>query len=95
MFGVHLLLRGWLLFKAGYMKKLLGAVMLIVAVSYLIDGFCQILISGYDSPIMSIYVGWLEALLPVWLIMKGRKVEAWAMLTQPPLSDGCTPYLQK
>ncbi|MCL2667021.1 MAG: DUF4386 domain-containing protein, partial [Micrococcales bacterium] len=65
MFGVHLLLRGWLLFAAGYMKKVLGIVMWVVAAGYLVDGFGQILVAGYTG---SNPVGWLEVALPVWLI---------------------------
>jgi hypothetical protein len=75
MFGVHLLLRGWLLFKAAYMKKILGIVMWIVGVAYLIDGFGQILMSCYNTPYVSSAVGALEALLIVWLLVKGRKTE--------------------
>ncbi|MDR2712753.1 MAG: DUF4386 domain-containing protein [Clostridiales bacterium] len=74
MFSIHLLLRGWLLLKAGYLKKMLGIVMLIVAAGYLIDGFGRILISGYNSSLVSVYVGWLEVVLPIWLLAKGRKI---------------------
>jgi len=73
MFGVHLIFRGCLLFKAGYMKKWLGVIILVVAAGYLVDGFGQILISGYDS--LSGYVGALEAVLVIWLLVKGRKIE--------------------
>ena len=75
MFGIHLILRGWLLYRAAYMDKMLGIVMFIVAAGYLIDGFGQILISGYNSSVVSVYVGWMEALLPIWLIIKVRKAE--------------------
>ena len=59
---------------AGYMKKWLGVIILIVAAGYLIDGFGQILISGYDSTVVSDYVGALEAVLIIWLLAKGRKI---------------------
>jgi len=72
-FGIHLFLRGGLFFKAGYMKKWLGIALLIAASGYLIDGFGQMLISGYDIPVVG-YVGILEAVLAVWLLVEGRKV---------------------
>ena len=87
MFGIHLLLRGWLLLKAGYMKRILGILMLVVAAGYLIDGFGQILISGYDSSVVSVYVGWLEVVLPIWLFIKGRKVEKACKTDNPRLSQ--------
>ena len=71
-FGVHLFLRGSLFLKAGYMKKWLGIALLIAASGYLIDGFGQMLISGY-IPVVG-YVGILEAVLAIWLLVEGRKV---------------------
>ena len=73
MFGVHMLLRGYLFVKAGYMKKWLGIILLIVAAGYLFDGFGQILVSGFGNPLVTNYVGWFEALLVIWLLIKGRK----------------------
>ncbi|MCL2423260.1 MAG: DUF4386 domain-containing protein [Micrococcales bacterium] len=68
MFGVHLLLRGWLLFTAGYLKKVLGITMWVVAVGYLVDAFGQMLIATYTTAWVSNSVGWLEVVLPLWLV---------------------------
>lgn len=75
MFGVHLMLRGYLFLKAGCMKKWLGIALMTAAAGYLIDGFGQILFHGYDTSFVSNYVGILEVLLPVWLLVKGRNAE--------------------
>ena len=72
-FGIHLFLRGGLFFKAGYMKKWLGIALLIAAAGYLMDGFGQMLMSGYNIPVVG-YVGILEAILAVWLLVEGRKI---------------------
>ncbi|MCL2012382.1 MAG: DUF4386 domain-containing protein [Cystobacterineae bacterium] len=70
LFGIHLLLRGYLFL---YIKKWLGIALIFAAAGYLFDGFSQILISGYNTTVVTNYVGWLEILLPIWLLVQGRK----------------------
>ena len=72
-FGLHLLLRGCLFFWAGYMKKLLGIALILAGAAYLFDGFAQIIVFGYNTTYVATYLGTLEILLPVWLLIKGRR----------------------
>lgn len=73
-FSIHLLLLGFLLLKAGYMKNVLGILVLVCGAGYLIDGFGKLLIENYTlSLTMFTFIG--EVVLLFWLLIKGRKIE--------------------
>jgi len=73
-FGFHLLLLGYLVFKAGYMRKILGILIILAALGYLIDGFGKLLSADYTVSIsMFTFIG--EVILIFWLLIKGRKIE--------------------
>jgi len=73
-FGFHLLLLGYLIFKAGYMRKILGILLIVAALGYLTDGFGKLLSGNYDLTI-SLYTFIGEVVLIFWLLIKGRKIQ--------------------
>ncbi|WP_197684174.1 DUF4386 domain-containing protein [Planococcus antarcticus] len=48
-FGMHLLLIGYLVFKSGFMPKLLGILVMLAGLGYLIDSFAKIELSNYSD----------------------------------------------
>ena len=73
-FGFHLLLLGYLILKAGYMRKILGILILLAASGYLTDGFCKLLFAGYSISISKFtFIG--EVILIFWLLIAGRKIK--------------------
>ena len=73
-FGIHLLLLGYLILKAGYMRKILGILILLAASGYLIDGFCKLLLTDYNISISKFtFIG--EVILIFWLLIVGRKIK--------------------
>jgi hypothetical protein len=72
LFGIHLLLLGWLAIRSGFIPRWLGALISIAGIGYLADGAGKILISGYSvSVAMYTFIG--EVLLIFWLIWLGIK----------------------
>jgi hypothetical protein len=72
-FGVHLLGIGYLAFKAGYMKRILGVLLVLAGAGYLIDGFGKLLSTSYTIELSAFtFVG--EVVLIVWLFTQGRKM---------------------
>jgi hypothetical protein len=72
-FGVHLLLLGYLLFRAGYMKKSLGILVLIAGLGYMADGVGKVPTSNYTINISGFtFIG--EVVLILWLLTGGRKI---------------------
>lgn len=73
-FGFHLLLLGYLVFKAGYMRNVLGILLLLAALGYIMDGFGKLFFHNYTVSIsMFTFIG--ELILIFWLLIKGGKVE--------------------
>ncbi len=73
-FGLHLLLLGYLVYKAGYMRKVLGILIIIAGAGYMIDSFGKLL-SAHYSMTVSIFTFIGEVILIFWLFIKGWKIE--------------------
>lgn len=72
LFGMHLLILGYLVFKSGFFPKWLGVLVSIASVGYLVDSFGKILIPNYNLTLsMFTFVG--EFLLIFWLLGKSVK----------------------
>ena len=69
-FAFHLLILGYLIYKADYFPKLLGILVAIAGLGYLVDGIGNILVPAYSADI-AIYTFIGELLLIFWLIWKG------------------------
>lgn len=75
-FSFHILLLGYLVFKSGYVPRILGVLLLITSISYLVDSAGIILFSNYPVLISSILalpmiIG--ELVFIIWLVFKGGK----------------------
>lgn len=71
-FGLHLLILGYLAFKSGYIPKILGILVIVAGLGYTIDSFGKFLSPSYDlSLAMFTFIG--EVLLIFWLLWKGIK----------------------
>jgi hypothetical protein len=72
LFGFHLLVLGYLVFKSGYIPKWLGVFLVLAAVGYIVDGFGKTLSPGYNLNIAQFtFVG--EVLLIFWLLWRAFK----------------------
>jgi Domain of unknown function (DUF4386) len=73
LFGAHLLLVGYLIYRSGFAPKLLGVLVAVAGAGYLVDSFGALLFSGYSLSIGAFtFVG--EFLLMIWLLIKGRTI---------------------
>jgi hypothetical protein len=72
LFGFHLLVLGYLVFKSGYIPKWLGVFLVLAAVGYIVDGFGKTLSPDYTLNIAQFtFVG--EVLLIFWLLWRAVK----------------------
>lgn len=80
-FGFHCLILGYLLFRAAFVPKILGILMIAAALGYLVDSFGFILMSNYAEyeAVLSIVVFGpaiiAELSLAIWLLFKGASYE--------------------
>jgi hypothetical protein len=73
-FGLHLFFLGYLVYKSGYIPRILGVLLVVSSVCYLIQGFGNILAPKYEE--IFALVGWfsiIELAFPLWLVIKGVK----------------------
>jgi hypothetical protein len=69
-FGLHLLVLGYLVFESAYFPRFMGVLVVIAGLGYLMDGFGSVLVPGYSLEVSRFtFVG--EALLIFWLLWRG------------------------
>jgi hypothetical protein len=73
--GLWLLPLGVLVFKSGFLPKVLGVLLVIAGASYVIESGTQILSPGLATISQFTFVG--EVLFTLWLLIKGVNVERW------------------
>ena len=74
--GLWLFPLGYLVFKSGFLPRILGVLLMIGCFGYLIDSFAFFLLPDFDATISQFtFIG--EVLLPLWLLIKGVNVEQW------------------
>lgn len=71
-FGLHLCVLGYLVYKSGYIPKLLGILLVIVSLCYAIQNFGNILLPNYAQIFALVgNLAFIEIAFPVWLLIKG------------------------
>lgn len=77
--SLHAFALGYLIFKSGYLPKLLGLLFLVAALGYLIDGAGLLLSLSYEttSAFIAIAIAIAEIAFPLWLLFKGVNVSQW------------------
>jgi hypothetical protein len=75
LFGLHLLLIGYLAYRSGYVPRLLGALLAVAGLGYAIDSVGVVLSQGAWTDISSFtFIG--EFLLALWLLIRARRIAA-------------------
>jgi hypothetical protein len=73
--GLWLFPMGYLVFKSGFLPKILGVLLMIGCVGYVIDSVTHFLLPDFGFTFSEFtFVG--ELLLPLWLVIKGVDVES-------------------
>ena len=73
-FGLHLLLLGYLVYRSGYLPKVIGGLLVFVGLVYLVQSFGNILLPDAKDLFTAISaLAFLEIAFPVWLLIKGVK----------------------
>ncbi|GAB3655802.1 DUF4386 domain-containing protein [Glycomyces tarimensis] len=71
-FGVHLLLIGWLAYRADFIAKIFGVLLAIAGVGYFVDGIGTIAVRDYSLD-LALYTFFGELALMLWLLIKGTR----------------------
>jgi hypothetical protein len=78
-FGFHLLLLGYLVYRSGFWPRILGILLMIASLGYLAQSYGHILAPQFDDIFATIVLVAVPAELAftVWLLWKGVDVERW------------------
>jgi hypothetical protein len=77
--GLWLFPMGYLIFKSGFLPRIIGIALIIGCFGYLIDSFAAFLLPTLKLNLI-LLTSWGELLLPLWLLFKGVNVEQWKKL---------------
>lgn len=89
-FGLHLVLLGYVVFKSGYVPRLLGVLLVVAGVGYFGDSFGKFLIPGYGLNLATFtFIG--EPLLMLWLLFEGARAHPRAKPSHPVARGSATP----
>jgi hypothetical protein len=67
---------GYLVFKSGFLPRILGVLLIINGLGYLIDSFAALLLPALNVNLV-LFTGWVEVVFALWLVIKGVNVEGW------------------
>jgi hypothetical protein len=79
-FGLHLGVLGFLVYRSGFLPRILGILMVVSALGYLADSFTKFLVpQSVETLAIVVVVTALIGELPLtlWLLVKGVNVERW------------------
>jgi hypothetical protein len=77
LFGLHLLVEGYLAYRSGYVPRPLGALLAIAGLGYATDSLGAMLSHGSWTPVSTFtFLG--EFLLALWLLIRARQISATA-----------------
>ena len=74
--GLWLLPLGYLVFKSGFLPKILGILLIIAGLGYLFEFFTFFLFPSQEISI-KMFTFWGEVILALWLLIMGVNVEKW------------------
>ena len=75
--GLWLFPMGYLVFKSGFLPRVIGILLMIGCFGYLIDSFAAFL--GYSVSTI-FFLAWGELIFLLWLLIKGVDAERWKQL---------------
>jgi hypothetical protein len=78
-FSLDVFLVGYLIFKSGYLPKVLGVLFIIASLGYLIDNFSSVLRENYvtGATYFALPIAIAEIAFPLWLLIRGVNAEQW------------------
>jgi hypothetical protein len=83
-YGAAWVLRGYLIFRSGYLPKLLGVLMTVAGLAFVLRNFALVLAPAYASSSLLLLTLPGGLMLTVWFLVKGVNVARWQEKTGQP-----------
>jgi Domain of unknown function (DUF4386) len=76
-FSFWVLLLGYLVFKSGFLPRILGILLMLVGLCYTVSAVLFFLFPNFDATILGLFAFIGEFIFYLWLLIKGVNVEEW------------------
>ena len=76
-YGMSWIVRGYLIFRSGYLPKFLGVLMAIGGIGFVVRNFLLIFAPAYASDVLLILMFPGALILTAWLLVKGVDIAKW------------------
>jgi len=76
-YGMSWIVRAYLIFRSGYLPKLLGVLMAIGGIGFVVRNFLLVLAPAYASDLLLMLMFPGGLIMTVWLLVKGVNVQKW------------------
>jgi hypothetical protein len=76
-YGLATLLRGYLIYRSGYLPKPLGALLALAGIGFIVSNFVLVLAPAYASDFFGLPMFLAALSMTVWLLVKGVDVRKW------------------
>lgn len=84
LYGTPVILRGYLIFRSGYLPRVLGGVVMVGGAGFVVKNFVAVLAPRYDSMafVLPLFVAMIS--MAFWFLAKGIDENRWDQLTVAP-----------
>ena len=76
-YGLATGIRGYLIYRSGYLPKALGVLMLLAGLGFIVNNFVVVLAPGYASDFLLLPTFLAGVSMTTWLLVKGVDVPKW------------------
>ncbi len=67
---------GYLVFKSGFLPRILGVLLIANGIGYLTDSFAALLLPDLKVNVV-LFTGWVEAVFALCMLIRGLNAEQW------------------
>lgn len=81
LYGIATAIRGYLIYRSGYLPKILGVLLMLGGIGFIVKNFTFVLAPAYSFDALALPTAVAGLLLTVWLLTKGVDVAKWEATT--------------
>ncbi len=79
-YGLATIIRGYLVYRSGYLPRVLGALFVLGGTGFVLDNVAVVLAPAYATPVFLFLMAPAGIAMLVWLIVRGVDAERWRVL---------------
>ena len=87
-YGAAAAMRGYLIWRSGYLPRALGAIVILGGASFIAKNFLVVVAPQYDLPYVIFPMFLAMASLTLWLLIKGINRARWDAMQTVPVTAG-------